>query len=154
MPNYDQRLEALGYALDNLSPETSLFSAVRLDGNIAYVSGHIPMDGDTLTSKGKVPSQVSVEEATAATALCAANLLRAVYRTLGTLNRVEQVIRLTGYVNSDADFTDQHIVMNGASQLILDVFGEAGKHARTSLGLAQLPLGASVEVEMIVRYKK
>jgi enamine deaminase RidA (YjgF/YER057c/UK114 family) len=108
------------------------------------------MDGDKLVSKGKVPSQVSVADATKAAALCAANILRAVRREVGSLDRVSHVVRLTGYVNSDPDFTEQHIVMHGASNLVREVFGDAGRHARSALGMAQLPLGSSVEVEMIL----
>jgi enamine deaminase RidA (YjgF/YER057c/UK114 family) len=147
----DERLEQLGYPLDRLNPEGKMFDAVRLDGATIYASGHVPMDGDKLVSKGKVPSQVSVAEATNAAALCAANILRAVRRSVGSLDRVSQVVRLTGYVNSDADFTDQHLVMHGASNLVREVFGDAGRHARSALGMAQLPLGSSVEVEMILR---
>jgi enamine deaminase RidA (YjgF/YER057c/UK114 family) len=150
MDSFDDRLEQLGYPLDRLNPEGKMFDAVRLDGDVIYASGHVPFDGDKLTSKGKVPSQVSVADATAAAALCAANILRAVRRKLGSLNRVSHVVRLTGYVNSDPDFTDQHLVMHGASQLVHDVFGDAGRHARSALGMAQLPLGSSVEVEMIL----
>lgn len=147
----DERLEQLGYPLGRINPEGKMFSSVRLDGTTIYASGHVPMDGDKLTSKGKVPSQVSVEDATKAAALCAANILRAVHRALGSLDSVAYVVRLTGYVNSDADFTDQHLVMHGASNLVRDVFGDAGLHARTAIGVAQLPLGSSVEVEMILR---
>ncbi|MCI0332871.1 MAG: RidA family protein [Planctomycetes bacterium] len=154
MASRDDRLEQLGYPLDRINPEAKMYAAVRLDGNVVYASGYVPFDGDRLTSKGKVPSEVSREEATAAAALCAANVLRAVRRSVGSLERIAYVIRITGYVNSDPDFTDQHLVMHGASQLVLDVFGEAGRHARTALGMAQLPLGSSVEVEMILRCKE
>jgi enamine deaminase RidA (YjgF/YER057c/UK114 family) len=146
----DERLEQLGYPLDRLNPVNPMFDAVRLDDGVIYASGHVPMDGDKLVSKGKVPSQVSVEEATKAAALCAANILRAVRRTLGSLDRVSHVVRLTGYVNSDPNFTDQHLVMHGASNLVREVFGDTGRHARSALGMAQLPLGSSVEVEMIL----
>jgi len=145
----DKKLEQLGYPLERTTPEGSLVESLVIDGDTIYASGQVPFDGDQLTSQGKVPSQISAEEATEAAALCAANVLRAVYAKLGSLDRVQQVVRITGYVNSDAEFTDQHLVMNGASQLVRDVFGEAGRHARTALGMAQLPLGSSVEVEMI-----
>ncbi len=146
----DDRLEHLGYPIDQLLPEGKVFDAVRIDGSTIYASGHVPFDGDQLTSKGKVPSQVSMEEAKQAAALCAANILRAVHRAIGSLDRVSHVVRLTGYVNSDPDFTDQHLVMHGASNLVREVFGDAGRHARSALGMAQLPLGSSVEVEMIL----
>jgi enamine deaminase RidA (YjgF/YER057c/UK114 family) len=146
----DERLEQLGYPLDRLNPEGRIFDTVRIDGSTIYVSGHVPMDGDKLVSKGKVPSQVTVAEATKAAALCAANNLRSVRRALGSLDRVSHVVRITGYVNSDPEFIEQHLVMHGASNLVREVFGDAGRHARSALGMAQLPLGSSVEVEMIL----
>lgn len=147
----EKKLALLGYPPDQRTPEGPLVEAVRLDGSVAYASGQVPFLNDELVSRGKVPSEVSVEEAQRAAALCAANLLRAVRRAVGSLERVEYVIRLTGYVNADPDFTDAHLVINGASQLVLDVLGDAGKHARTALGMSQLPLGASTEVELVVR---
>jgi enamine deaminase RidA (YjgF/YER057c/UK114 family) len=149
MSNRDSKLEQLGYPLERTTPEGSLVDGLIVDGNTIYASGQVPFDGEQLTSRGKVPSQVSPEQATKAAALCAANVLRAVRKHFGSLDGL-RVVRITGYVNSDADFTDQHLVINGASRLVRDVFGEAGRHARTALGMAQLPLGASVEVEMIL----
>ena len=125
-----------------------------VDGTTVYVSGCVPFDGDkNLASRGKVPSQVPLDAARQAAALCAANVLRLVRQELGSLDRIDRVLRVTGYVNSDADFTEQHLVINGASQLFLDVLGEQGWHARSAVGMAQLPLGASVEVEAILRTK-
>lgn len=151
MSDRERTLESLGYPLDRRTPEGSLVDAVARAGRIVYASGQVPFDGETLTSVGKVPSQVGVAEATRAAALCAANVLRAVRHHVGPLDRIERVVRITGYVNADADFTDCHLVINGASQLVRDVFGEAGRHARTALSMAQLPLGVSVEVEMILQ---
>lgn len=151
MGSRDGKLAELGYPLDRTTPEGALVEPVRFDGNVLYASGQVPFDGNTLVSQGKVPSQISVAEATQAAALCAANVLRAVRKVIGSLDNIERVLRITGYVNSDPDFTEQHLVMNGASQLVRDVFGEAGRHARTALGVAQLPLGAAIEVEMILR---
>jgi enamine deaminase RidA (YjgF/YER057c/UK114 family) len=153
MGEREKSLESLGYPLDRTTPEGALVEALIVDGDLLYASGQVPFDGSTLTSRGKVPSQVGVPEATRAAALCAANVLRAVRKHVGSLDAVERVVRVTGYVNADPDFTDAHLVINGASQLLRDVFGEAGRHARTALGLAQLPLGASVEVEMILRLR-
>ncbi|MDZ4818783.1 MAG: RidA family protein [Planctomycetota bacterium] len=148
----DYTLEQLGYPLARNSPEGKLVEAVHIDRNVIYASGQVPFDGDQLVYKGKVPSQISLDDATVAAALCAANVLRAVRNAVGSLDRIERVVRITGYVNSDSDFTNQHLVIDGASQLVRDVFGDAGRHARSALGVAQLPLGAAVEVEMIFRY--
>src|SRR4051812_12538481 len=104
-----------------------------------YASGQVPFDNSELLYIGKVPSVVSVDDAVKAAALCAANVLRVVRKAVRSLNNVTRVVRITGYVNSDSDFTDQHIVINGALKLVHEVFGEAGRHARTALGLTQLP---------------
>ena len=154
MSEREQKLIALGYPIERTTPEGKLVDAVAILGSLVYASGQVPFDGDALVSKGKVPSEVGVEDATRAAALCAANVLRAVARHVGSLDAIERVARITGYVNSDPDFTDQHLVINGASQLVREVFGEAGRHARTALGMAQLPLGSSVEVEMILELKR
>lgn len=152
-PSRDELLEQAGYPLDRLSPEGTLVDAVVFDGATIYASGQVPFDGDNLTSIGKVPSQVNATEATTAAALCAANVLRMVRSHIGSLDRIERIVRMTGYVNSDSNFTEQHLIINGASQLIREVFGEAGRHARIAIGVAQLPLGASTEIEMVLKAK-
>lgn len=149
----EQLLEAQGFPLHKRTPEGTLVDAVAVDGKIIYASGQVPFDGNVLTCVGKVPSQVDQSMATQAAALCTANVLRAVREKIGSLEQIERILRITGYVNSDSDFTSQHLIINGASQLVHGVFGEAGRHARTALGVSQLPLGAAVEVEMILRLK-
>jgi enamine deaminase RidA (YjgF/YER057c/UK114 family) len=149
MSDREKKLEALGYPLSKRTHEGALVDPLAIAGNVLYASGQVPFDGEELISKGKVPSQISVEDATRAAALCAANVLRAVFAYIGSLDKIQRVVRITGYVNADTDFTDCHLVINGASRLVRDVFGEEGRHARTALSMAQLPLGASVEVEMI-----
>jgi enamine deaminase RidA (YjgF/YER057c/UK114 family) len=94
-----------------------------------------------------------MEEAKRAAALCAANVLRLIRQEVGSLSRVERMLKVVGFVNSDPEFYEQHLVINGASQLFVDVFGDAGMHARSAIGMAALPLGASVEVEAIVKLK-
>lgn len=153
MNEREQKLESLGYPLNYAAKEAALVEALVIDGLTIYASGQVPMDDGRLVSKGKVPSEISAEDATKAAALCAANVLRAVRHHVGSLDRIERIVRITGYVNSDVNFTDHHLVINGASKLVRDVFGDAGRHARTALGMAQLPLGASTEVEMILKLK-
>src|SRR5690349_10000244 len=118
MNNRENKLEVLGYPLSKRTPEGSLVDPLAIAGNILYASGQVPFDGNVLTSKGKVPSQVSIEEATSAAALCAANVLRAVHGQIGSLDKIQRVVRITGYVNADADFHDCHLVINGASRLV------------------------------------
>lgn len=150
----DQKLESLGFPLDRKLTAGAIYRPVVIDGTTAYVSGCVPFDGDkNLVSKGKVRSQVSVEDARKAAALCAANVLRLIRQEVGSLDRVERMLKVVGFVNSDPDFIEQHLVINGASQLFCDVFGDAGWHARSAIGMASLPLGASVEVEAVVKLK-
>src|SRR3954447_16266626 len=153
MGDREKKLEAAGYPLDRGPKEGPVIDLLSVLGDTVYASGQVPYDAGVLTSKGKVPSQVSVQEATKAAALCAANILRAIVTKLGSLDKIERVVRVTGYVNADPDFTDCHLIINGATNLLKEVFGDAGRHARTALGMAQLPLGASVEVEMILQLK-
>ncbi|MHC4995050.1 MAG: RidA family protein [Planctomycetota bacterium] len=151
----EQKLIELGYPLDEVPKPGATYTPVTVNGTTAYVSGTMPFDGNNVSqSHGKVPSQVSLEEAQVAAALCAANILRIFRQELGSLDLIDSVLRLTGYVNTDPDFTDHHLVINGASQLMLDVLGDAGWHARTALGMAQLPGGSSVEVEAIFKLKQ
>src|SRR4051812_9951209 len=155
MSDREKRLEAAGYPQDRGPKEGTVIDLLSVLGDTVFASGQVPYDAGVLTSKGKVPSQVSVEEATKAAALCAANVIRAVRLKLGSLDRIERVVRVTGYVNADPDFADCHLVINGATNLLKEVFGQdAGRHARTALGMGQLPLGTSVEVEAIFQLKR
>src|SRR2546421_6449666 len=140
MPSFDEKLASLGFPLDRIPAPGATYRPVVVDGTTVYVSGCIPNDGErNLVSKGKVPSQVPLEAAKKAAALCAANVLRLIRQELGSLARIERVLKVTGLVNSDLDFTEQHLVINGASQLFIDVLGESGWHARSAVGMAQLP---------------
>jgi len=149
----DNKLQELGYPLDHCCFKPGMVQPAVVDGLTVYCSGAVPFDGDLLTHVGKVPSVVKPDDAYKAAALCAANCLRNARSVIGSLDRIERVLRVTGYVYSDADFSEQHLVINGASQLLSDLLGENGFHARTALGVAALPLGSSVEVEMILRLK-
>ena len=149
----DLKLESLGYPLDRVPGVGAIYKPVVVDGTTVYTSGSVPLDGERLTSQGKVPSQVSVEDAKRAAALCAANVLRNVRNHVGSLDRIARVVRTVGYVNTDPDFTDHHLVINGASELLRDVFGEDGVGTRTALGMGGLPRGSSVEVDIILQLK-
>src|SRR5262245_31294401 len=150
-----KKLEAAGYPLDRWPKEVAVIDLLAVLDDTIYASGQVPYDAGVLTSKGKVPSQVSVEDATKAAALCAANILRAIITKLGSLDKIERVVRVTGYVNADTDFTDCHLVINCATNRWKEGLGpELGRHARTALGMGQLPLGTSVEVEAIFQLKK
>ncbi len=154
MSDRDAKLESLGYALNHVPAPAAAYVPVVIDGNTAYASGTIPIDGPNgLRFKGPVPSVVNLADARQAAALCAANLLRAVRAEIGSLDRIERVLKLEGFVYSDPTFTDQHLVINGASELMFEVLGDAGRHARAAVGAAALPLGASVEVAGLFRIR-
>lgn len=145
------KLATLGYDLSSRPSPAAKYRPLQLDGDIGYLSGALPLEAGQLQFKGSVPSEVSVADAQKAAALCAVNLLRVLEHELGSLESVSSILRVAGYVNSDSGFDQQHLVLNGASELLVAVFGEAGWHARSAVGVSGLPLGASVEVDMIVR---
>jgi len=149
----DLKLAALGYPLDRVPPIGAVYKPVVVDGTTVYTSGCVAMDGTELTVKGAVPSKVSLEAAKVGAALCAANVLRNVRNQIGSLDRIARVLRMVGYVYSDPEFTDHHLIINGASELLREVFGEDGIGARTALGMAALPLGSSVEVDIVFQLK-
>ncbi len=150
----ERKMLELGFSPEcNLKPG-AIYRPVVIDGTTAYVAGCVPFDEhQQLTSRGKVPTDVSLIDAQKAAALCAANILRLLRRELGSLDRIDRILKVVGFVNSTPDFGEQHLVINGASQLLVDVLGESGWHARSAVGMASLPLNASVEVEAIVRIK-
>ena len=122
---------------------------VVITGGIAHVSGQLPfIEGNLVT--GRLGEDVSLEQGTAAAQACGLMILAQLKAALGSLSRVERVVKLGGFVNSSSDFTDQPKVVNGASELMVAVFGDAGKHARSAVGVPVLPLGAAVEVDAIV----
>lgn len=130
-------------------PVAAYVPAVRT-GNLVIVSGQIPMRQGELVAKGPVPSRVSIEEATAAARQCVLNGLAVLAAQVeGDLDRVVRIVRLGVFVCSDPGFTDQPKVANGASELLQEIFGEAGRHARAAVGSVALPLGCTVEVEMM-----
>ncbi|HEY7116942.1 MAG TPA: RidA family protein [Tepidisphaeraceae bacterium] len=154
MNEREQKMKSLGFSPECNLKAGAIYRPVVIDGTTAYVAGCVPFDeNQRLASKGKVPTEVSLEEAQRAAALCAANILRLVRREVGSLDRIERMLKVLGFVNSAPEFGEQHLVINGASQLFVDVLGEAGWHARSAVGMAALPLGASVEVEAIVKLK-
>ncbi len=154
MLSLDEKLASLGYSLDRRFIPAAIFQQIVMNGATAYVSGCVPLaDDESLMGKGKVRSQVSLEQAQKAAALCAANVLHIVRQEVGSLDRIERMLKVIGFVNSDPDFTEQHLVINGISQLFVDILGETGWHARSTVGMGQLPLGACVEVEAIVKLK-
>lgn len=146
------RLTELGIALPGVvAPLAAYVPAVRT-GNLVYTSGQLPMQAGELPRTGKVGAEVSPEEGHALARICALNALAAVDALVG-LDAVARVLKVVGFVASAPNFNGQPAVVNGASELLGEVFGDAGKHARSAVGVSELPLNAPVEVELIVELK-
>jgi enamine deaminase RidA (YjgF/YER057c/UK114 family) len=143
------RLAELGIVLPAPPRPVAAYVPVVVAGGLAHVSGQLPfVDGRLVT--GRLGEDVSLEQGTAAARACGLMILAQLEAALGSLDRVERIVKLGAFVSSAATFTDQPKVANGASELMVDVFGEAGKHARSAVGVPVLPLGAAVEVDAIV----
>jgi enamine deaminase RidA (YjgF/YER057c/UK114 family) len=145
----EERLAALGLALPAVAPPQAAYLPALRTGNYVYTAGQLPTAGGQLMMTGKVGAGVSLEEAAGLARVCALNALAAVVSVTGSLSAVRRVVKVTGFVASAPDFTGQAQVINGASELLQDVFGEAGRHARSAVGMAVLPLDSPVEVELI-----
>ena len=145
----DRRLEELGLTLPAAAAPVAAYVPVVEAGGLLHISGQLPFrDGRLVT--GRVGDDVSLEDGQAAAQACALMLVAQVKAALGGLDRVRRIVKLGVFVNSTPDFTDQPKVANGASELMVQLFGEAGRHARSAVGVAVLPLGAAVEVDAIV----
>ncbi len=145
----EERLAALDLELPVVTPPLAAYVPAVRTGRYVYTAGQLPLVEGSLLMTGKVGAAVSVAEAAALARVCALNALAAVASVTGGLSAVTRVVKVTGFVASAPDFTGQAQVVNGASELLLEVFGEAGRHARSAVGMAVLPLDAPVEVELI-----
>jgi enamine deaminase RidA (YjgF/YER057c/UK114 family) len=145
----DAKLAELGLTLPQAAAPVAAYVPVVVAGGLAHVSGQLPFIGSDFV-KGRLGENVTLEEGIVAAQACGLMILAQLKATLGSLSRVERVVKLGAFVSSTADFTDQPKVANGASELMAAVFGEAGKHARSAVGVPVLPLGAAVEVDAIV----
>lgn len=147
------RLAELGLSLSEAPLPRGSYVPALIHGGFCFASGQLPFRGGIVAYPGKLGLDVSVEEGQKAAQLAVLNALAACRAAVGSLDDFAGVVRLTGYVNGTDDFAEQHVVVNGASDLLRDIFGEAGAHARTSIGLNALPLGAAVEIEIILAVK-
>jgi enamine deaminase RidA (YjgF/YER057c/UK114 family) len=145
-----ERLAALGLVLPPVVAPLAAYVPAVKSGTTVYTAGQLPLADGQLLSSGKVGAEISAAEAAALARTCALNALAAAASVAGGLSAIKRVIRLTGYVASAPGFTGQPQVVNGASELLLEIFGDAGRHARSAVGTAVLPLDAPVEVELIV----
>jgi enamine deaminase RidA (YjgF/YER057c/UK114 family) len=148
-PSPSQRLAALGITLPDAPKPVASYIPVRVSGNQAFVSGQLPFEAGKLPAEGTVPSSVSPDQAKAMARRCVVNALACLQQALGSIDRVRGVVKVGVFVASDAGFGGQPGIANGASDLLVEVFGEAGRHARAAVGVPALPLNAPVEVEFV-----
>lgn len=148
--NIDDRLKELGLEIPAAAAPAAMYVPVKQTGNLLFISGQIPVKDGVMQYTGKAGKDKTLEEAQAAARLCAINIIAAVKGFTGDLNKVKNIVKITAFVASETGFDKQHLVANGASELLFDVFGEAGRHTRSAVAVNQLPLDATVEVEAIV----
>ena len=154
MDNFEEKIIKAGFMLPPLPAVAGLYSPAIITGNLVFTSGQLPlMDGKLIEpgGKGKV-SDVRKDEAFHASRVALLNALAAIKSVTGSLDAIEKIVKLTLYVSSETFFSSQHLVANGASSLLHEIFGERGVHARSAVGVAELPLDASLELELIVQF--
>lgn len=144
------RIKELGITLPEVAKPAGTYVPAVQSGNLVFTAGQIPLVEGKLVATGKVGKEISVEQARDIARICALNALAAIKGVVGDLDRVKKVVKVVGFVASTADFTQQPQVVNGASELLEQIFGANGIHARSAVGVAVLPLDAPVEVELIV----
>ena len=147
----EARLKELGLVLPAVAKPVANYVPYRIAGNILYLSGQGPRDENGNNLSGKLGADISIEEGYRRARLVGLGLLAAMRDALGSLDRVDYVVKLLGMVNATPDFNDPPKVINGCSDLFVEVFGDAGRHTRSAVGLAELPFGIAVEIELIAR---
>ena len=148
--NIEERLKELGLEIPAAAAPAAMYFPVKQTGNLLFISGQIPVKDGVMQYTGKAGKDKTLEEAQAAARLCAINIIAALKGFTGDLDKVKSIVKITAFVASETGFDKQHLVANGASELLFDVFGEAGRHTRSAVAVNQLPLDATVEVEAIV----
>ncbi len=150
MNNYEARIEELGIKIPEPPEPVGSYIPARRAGNLVFCSGQGPKKGDEFVHLGKVGSDLTVEEGYEAARVSALNCLAEIKSEIGSLNKIDQIVKVRGFVSSAPGFGRQPDVVNGASELLQEIFGENGKHARAALGTSELPGNIPIEVEMIV----
>lgn len=146
----EKRLEELGIELPPPATPVANYVTTVQTGNLVFTSGHGPGTGEGKIYKSQLGTDASVDDGYASARQVALGLISTLKHALGDLDRIKRVVKVVGFINSSANFTDQPAVLNGASDLFVEVFGDKGKHARSAVGMVQLPGGIPVEIEMIV----
>ena len=150
MKKIEMIIKELGLEIPEAPKPVAAYIPAKQTGKLVFTAGQLPMVNGELISKGLLGQDVEIDEANKAARICTLNALAAIKGVIGDLDRIKQIVRVVGYVASVPTFTQQPAVVNGASELLLEIFGENGKHARSAVGMAVLPLNASVEIELTV----
>lgn len=145
----EKRIKALGLQLPQTTAPMGAYIPAIICGNMVFVSGQLPTVNSIAQYKGSVGDGISVDEGYQAARLAALNALAALKSAVGDLDKVKRIVKITGYVRSAPGFEQQPKIVNGASELMVDIFGEAGRHARAAIGVSELPAGVPVEIELI-----
>lgn len=153
MGKFEDRLKSLGMVLPEVPAPLAAYIPAKKTGQVIFTAGQLPLLKGELICKGLLGQDVDVEQAYQAARICTLNALAAIKGVVKDLDQIVQVVRVVGYVASTSTFTQQPAIVNGASELLLEIFGEVGKHARSAVGVASLPLNASVEIELTVEVK-
>ena len=146
----ENRVQELGYTIPVAAAPAANYVPFVISGSILHISGQLPMADGKIAVTGHLGDTVDVATGQKAAELCAVNLLAQAKAALGELSRIKRIIKINGFVASKPDFVEQHLVINGASNLLVGALGEAGKHARAAVGMAALPMNAAVEIDAIV----
>ena len=152
MSKLDERLAELGITIPAIAKPVAAYVPAVITGNLVYTSGQLPFVDGALPATGKVGAEVDAEAAKAMARTCVLNGLAAAHGVIGSLERITRVVKVVGFVASDPSFTGQPGVINGASELLGEIFGDAGAHARSAVGVAVLPLDAPVEIEFVFEF--
>jgi enamine deaminase RidA (YjgF/YER057c/UK114 family) len=150
MGKVESRISELNISLPEAPKPVAAYIPAKQTGKLVFTAGQLPMVNGELISKGLLGQDVEIDEENKAARICTLNALAAIKGVIGDLDRIKQIVRVVGYVASVPTFTQQPAVVNGASELLLEIFGENGKHARSAVGMAVLPLNSSVEIELTV----
>ena len=147
----DEKIQSLGISLPIPPAPAGSYVPVIITGNTAFVSGQIPLVDGKVVYQGKVNDE-NMEDAKKSAKICAINILAQLKRELGTLDRISKIVKVSGFVNSAPEFTKHPLVINAASDMLFDIFGVNGQHARVAMGVASLPLGSMTEIDSIVEF--
>lgn len=147
----EEKIKELGFEVPEVVKPLAAYVPAKRNGHLVMTSGQVPLVKGEVKFKGKIGKELSEEDGKKAAQICALNCLAAIKGVIGNLDKIVEVVKLTVFVASTADFTSQPKVANGASELIGKIFGDAGAHVRSAVGVTSLPLDAAVEIEMIVR---